>query len=338
MDKDSKDNAIRNQSLIDQIDSLDDDNGAIKFEKKGKGKETPIIIGLLSVIVIAAIIYISIESSTPTQRIGIDDITDEIIANDEEDKDLYIKDKDVTELYDNLEDDFEIIDDSKEYDNDEYYEDYYDDYYYNDDEYYYEDDSEKVLKEKFENQKNNLVIQSEGFDTSDDLTILLKNNNIEPIEDIDVYAVFFDGENNIVDVNTDIITYVSEGAVYPILFTNTPKNFETYKIYMKKDYFYESNYENYTDKIEFETEIGKDDVIIKAKNNSDKKIEYIDFAIVYYDENDNILDVALESEYDIRKGQSFEIEAWKPYNPKTFEDLDFSRCEVSIIGAYNYID
>lgn len=339
MDRDSKDDAIRNKSLIDQIDSLEDDNNAIKYEKKGKNTETLVIVGLLIIIIVAIILYGITENSSHIKQFEGNDIFGEATSKVEDNLNI----KDINDLYDSLEDEFEITDDSTEYNDSEDfdYESYDDDYYYDD--YYEEDyeyDSTEVLKEEFENQKKNLVIESEGFNIDNDLIVLFKNNNSEPLEGIDVYAVFFDGENNIVDIDTDMIGYLAKGSKFPLLF-KTPKNFETYKIYSKKEFFFESNYEDFTDKIEFKTEVEKypgDRIIINGKNNSDKKIEYIDFAIVFYDQNDKILDVSLETEYDIRKGQSFNIETWKPYNSKTYDDLEFSRCEVSIVGAYNYID
>lgn len=316
MDRDTKDNAIDNRLLIDQIDSLEDDSGAIKSDKKGKITETFVILIILGVILFAFGIYIDIKKDAGTSKqISVIDAVDE---------------KD-SEMYYDFEDNIEIIDDSEEYYDNE-------DYFY--EEYNSFDEEENRLKQEFENQKKNIVIQTEDYDISDDLVIILKNNNLEAIEDFDVYAVFFDGENNIVDVKVDSVGYLNNDAIFPIVFTDIPTNFEFYKIFIKKEYFYDTSYENYTDEIEFEAEMGEyhgESIIIKGKNNSNKKIECVDFAVIYYDENDNILDVAIESEYDIRKGQSFEIESWGPYNRDTYETVKFSRYDVSIISAYNFV-
>ena len=63
-------------------------------------------------------------------------------------------------------------------------------------------------------------------------------------------------------------------------------------------------------------------IVITGKNNSNTKIDIIDFSIVYYDENKNILDVELLTEFDISKNGTFEIEGYGIYNEKNAIDSE----------------
>ena len=72
-------------------------------------------------------------------------------------------------------------------------------------------------------------------------------------------------------------------------------------------------------------------------NERRKIIDEIEFLLIYFDENDNILAVDNIYEYDIGKRKKFEIEEYlELYDDEYFEKVPYSRYEVVLASAYSY--
>ena len=79
-----------------------------------------------------------------------------------------------------------------------------------------------------------------------------------------------------------------------------------------------------------------DEVIIRGKNNSSEKLEYVIFEIIHYDDKDNVINVKEAFEFDIRKNKSFEIDEYIDlYDDETYDPIAYSRYEIRLVEAYS---
>lgn len=190
---------------------------------------------------------------------------------------------------------------------------------------------------KFEEQKNNVKISSQGLDINKSLIVLLENQNADNMCNILLYVIFYDGENKPIMVDKENINYLGSNSKYYVSIDKVPENFERYDfLLMKEDFYYNYNYNSYKNDISFETYKNDNNIVIKGKNNSNEKIDKLSFTVVYYDESGKIIGIQEANEYDIKKNKEFSITAYNLYKKDDYEYVDFSTYEVILNNAYKY--
>lgn len=199
---------------------------------------------------------------------------------------------------------------------------------------------ENQKKEQFEAQKNNLIITSQVLDIDGKLIATIHNGNEETIENVLVQVIFYNGEDKPIKIDERIIEVFDSQSDYYLFFEYTPKAYERCEFLITKENFY-NNYNSNRNDITFNFEEKSEQNIIEiyGKNNSDSKIERVNFAVVYYNENNQIIAIREESEYDIKKQKEFKIQVNKQlYSYDTFEDVPYSRYEVILLNAMSYVE
>lgn len=199
---------------------------------------------------------------------------------------------------------------------------------------------ENQKKEQFEIQKNNLIITSQMLDIDGKLIATIHNGNEETIENVLVQVIFYNGEDKPIKIDEKNIEIFDSQSDYYMFFENTPKNYERCEFLITKENFY-NNYNSKKDEISFTVEEKADENVIEisGKNNSDHKIQRANFAVVYYNENNQIIAIRESSQYDIKKQKQFKIEANRQlYSHDTFEDVPYTRFEVILLNAMSYVE
>ena len=199
---------------------------------------------------------------------------------------------------------------------------------------------ENQKKEQFEIQKNNLIITSQMLDIDGKLIATIHNGNEETIENVLVQVIFYNGEDKPIKIDEKNIEIFDSQSDYYMFFENTPKNYERCEFLITKENFY-NNYNSKKDEISFTVEEKADENVIEisGKNNSDHKIQRANFAVVYYNENNQIIAIRESSQYDIKKQKQFKIEANRQlYSYDTFEDVPYTRFEVILLNAMSYVE
>lgn len=199
---------------------------------------------------------------------------------------------------------------------------------------------ENQRKEQFETQKNNLIITSQMLDIDGKLIATIHNGNEETIENILVQVIFYNGEDRPIKIDESIIEVLDSQSDYYMLFEYTPKAYERCEFLITKENFYNS-YNSNKNEVSFSVEEKSDKnmIEISGKNNSDHKIQKINFAVVYYNESDQIIAIREETQYDIKKQKDFKIQVNKQlYSYDTFEDIPYSRYEVILLNAMSYVE
>lgn len=202
-------------------------------------------------------------------------------------------------------------------------------------EYLSYEEKENIEKEKFEEQKSNIKISSQGLDINKKLILLLENQNTDNISNFSVYVIFYDGENNPVMVDIENIKILEKDVKHYVTIDKTPENFESYDFLIVKEYF-NDNYISYRKDISFETHKDKDNIIIDGKNNSSTEIDNIEFTVIYYDESGKVIGIKEANEYDVGKNKNFSIEVYNLYKKDTYEDIEYASYDVILNGAYKY--
>lgn len=291
-----------NKDLLNEIDKLEDNDEVLEEKEKSTSHEKIFTIIVILIIVVALfMLYLSYKGTY-------------IVSNKE-----------------NKQDDFsaylDVNNNNKDENNIE-----------NEEINYLEIENQK--KEQFEIQKNNLIITSQMLDIDGKLIAVIHNGNEETLEDILVQVIFYNGEDNPIKIDQKNIEIFDGQSDFYMFFEYTPKAYERCEFLITKENFY-NNYNSRKNEISFTVEEKNDENIIEisGKNNSNHKIQRVNFVVVYYNENDQIIAIREGWQYDIKKQKEFKIQLNKQlYSYDTFEDIPYNRYEVILLNAMSYVE
>lgn len=198
--------------------------------------------------------------------------------------------------------------------------------------------TEIVSVSDLEKIKDNIVIEKEFFDVDGKLNFLVKNKNSIDVNNITVSTVFYNGSDKIIAIDEGNINVLSSGAEQYLTYTETPENAERYEILVEVDNSSQS-YKSYLKDVSFECFVTEeeDEVIIRGKNNSESKLDLVEFEIVYYGEEDKILLVEHAMDFDIKRNRDFELNEYISIYDEEYKEIPYTRYEIRLINAYSYI-
>lgn len=292
-----------NKDLLNEIDKLDDNEENIDEKEKSTSHEKVFTIVIVAIIIVSLfMLYLSYKGTY-------------IVSNKENKQDdfsMYLDNVDIND--NNNEVEYEEID-------------------------YAELERQKI--EKFEQEKINLAITSQVLDIDNKLIATIHNGNQETIESVLVQVIFYDGEDKPIKIDENIIDIFDPETDYYMHFQNTPKGYERCDFLItKKDYYsyYNSRKNDITFNIEEKEGFdGKKEIEVIGKNNSEDKIQIINFAIIFYNENDQIIALREQSQYDVKKQKEFKMKLNSElYSYETFENIPYSRYEIILLDAIAY--
>ena len=173
---------------------------------------------------------------------------------------------------------------------------------------------------------------------NNELILNMTNQNNEDITDILVYVVYYDESNKIIDIKKQYIDYFKANSSRFLKFEELPKNQVRYETFITKEDFYDESYKDYylNDYISIANELKNGEINITLKNNYTEEINCVGFSIVYYDLQDNILDVKETYIYDIKSGHEERIIDSGIWNDEKNELVNYARYEVILNEAYSY--
>lgn len=192
-------------------------------------------------------------------------------------------------------------------------------------------------RNKFESQKANIVIQDVFFSKNKELIVAILNGNNEPITDLKLEVIFYDDENKPIEIDSATLGILEKDTEAYLKFIETPEKFERYEFLISKDYYWYKNLEYVSDKISYETVENAEYTSLVVKNNYSKTISEIDFQIVYYDKNDNVIDVETVYVNEIKRNRTEKRELYLGiWDSNTFEEMNYRNYEIKLLGAYIY--
>lgn len=209
----------------------------------------------------------------------------------------------------------------------------------NPDYFYNEDLDYEVISEdedNFEEESKNLKIIKEFQDVNKNLGIILNNQNKNTVTGILVQVIFYNNENKPIKINDYVINILEPNLDYYIIFNETPENFERYEFLITKEYE-DPSIKSLKNSITYDVkDKNGNEIVITGENSSSETIKELEFFLIYYDENNNILGVDTIYEYDIDKNNKFKIESYKGMYDDNYEEINYERYEVVLASAYTY--
>ena len=185
---------------------------------------------------------------------------------------------------------------------------------------------------------SNLIVTNTFINMNDNIIVTLKNQNNRVVSNIDFYMIFYDAENKPIKIEEEYIIMIDSNDEHYIKISNLPEVFERFECLAYVDIISDRHI-SMKDKVSFETSEKDGKLIITGKNNSDKKIENMEFAVIFYNENNHILDVKYVSEFELRKNKKFELDTYlNIYTSESYEEKNYTRYEVKLLDAYAYND
>ena len=213
--------------------------------------------------------------------------------------------------------------------------------------YSYDEDDDNVFKnyeyepyndlddiERFEIQKNNIIVVNEYLNFDKKLILEIKNQNENSVSEFIVYTVFYNNENKIVGVDSNDVELLSTNESCYLKYNKTPNEYTRYETYIYKEYYYSFDNENIKDKIEFSYQKVDNEIIIKAIDKSEEEYVTVGFSVLYYDETDNLLDIENIRGYFDRKDSEIICVSGGIFDNETEKYVDYSKYEVVLNYAY----
>lgn len=194
---------------------------------------------------------------------------------------------------------------------------------------------QEIEKAEFEILKKNInVILKKDNLQYGNIIVGLENNNEKDIYDFDINLIFYDSLNNPIDINSKILNCIESGKKTYIKFEDYPDEYERFEVLITKKSFYNESQESLSSKIDYKVYDENNLIKIKGRNHSSKKIDRMQFDIVYYNENKEVIGISNMYFYDIKPEKEFELNDYGPYNTKNYESIDYSSYEINLVYAF----
>lgn len=168
-------------------------------------------------------------------------------------------------------------------------------------------------------------IKSEKTENGD-IVLFITNNNDFSIPDIEVQILFYKNEE-IVDIDEDgHDVLIPKNTVVSKL--EAPNSYDDYEVISKINW--DNDYKNWTDYLQVESSKGNNEnIIVQITNNSEVKIDELEYIIVYYKEN-YIVDTSFAKDVrDIESGD-------KVIEEESCYGLEFDDFSVYINQAHTF--
>ncbi len=169
----------------------------------------------------------------------------------------------------------------------------------------------------------------EDFTESQDnaLLVKVKNNNNYPI-DIDYTIELYNEKDELIDIiDYNIISTIKPKNTSYSKFLLNNNDYKSYKL--KRKVYKKDNIDFYNKKINIlELNKNEHDILsLKYKNNSNTTINYLEIAVIFYDDDNNIVDIETITDNDIKNNTIITKEI--------FTNSSYSKYETNINYAYN---
>lgn len=110
------------------------------------------------------------------------------------------------------------------------------------------------------------------------MIIIAINNNEKNVE-IDIEIEFYDKNKKLVGVESNSVDVSSKGSKFALNFSEIPKSYDSYKVYIDIE---EIDVSSFVSNLKSESQKKDENVVVQVKNTTDKEIEYIKVAIIFY--------------------------------------------------------
>ena len=191
------------------------------------------------------------------------------------------------------------------------------------DDYYYEN-REKVNLEMTKNVKARGITLADG-----DILVEVENLN-DYMANIKVYIEFMDENGETITMDDRYVGHVEAGKKsYTIFYMNDELRdlFKTYRVVAIPAY--DSHIISYYNDVEL-ISFNEKDGTIQYKINADTKESIdVEWGILYYDEDNNLVDYSTSSQYDVKANKTIKDSAYLSYGK-------YSKVEVVLQEAYVY--
>lgn len=202
--------------------------------------------------------------------------------------------------------------------------------YYEDNEDY-EDSYEKAIS-TFNKQKENIEISKQIIDVDNDLVICVNNKNENAIPDLTIFAIFYDINNEIIGIKEEYLEVIAGKTERYLEFYETLEKYDRVEFFITKENFGDSIELLLNDKVDYKVKNDENGKIeeIEIKNNSNYKLDSVNLSVIYYDYEDNILEISEEYCFDIKKNRTDIINCYGVWSDITDDSVEYDHYEIIV--------
>lgn len=195
------------------------------------------------------------------------------------------------------------------------------------------------VKSNFDPKKAKSSMNIDRFIANKSLFVRIKSN-YKYATNISAKCTFYDSNGKPVDYSNDTISFLEKGHTCFLEFSLPDASFSRYEIKYEYseglEYFYHlSVIKNLSLSTNYVEDEYSPYIMLQVSNSGKEECYHCEVAVVYYDVDENIIDVKLETIGKIPSGSSETKKAYTPYDKKTYDDLAYDHYEAFITYAYH---
>lgn len=187
-------------------------------------------------------------------------------------------------------------------------------------------DSNEFIKQ-FEEYKKNVEI-SKIIKAQEESYIVVENNNNVEMNDLELYVIYYDQNDNPIEIESLYFSSILPNSKSASALYNLPEKFTSFKFLLKPGLNGFDYYKSCPEDIIYNYIEDESTIMIFGENISDSKIDTVTFLVIYYNENNEIVDISVNSDFDITENQKYVFKVYKDL------ELEFDRYEVILQEAY----
>jgi hypothetical protein len=113
---------------------------------------------------------------------------------------------------------------------------------------------------------------------------LITNDSTKQIGELEIQFLFYDAEGNIIGTGTDGHDAILPNSTVTSFVSNidVPQSYTRVDYVLKVDADENSGYKNHASKVNIETNLGENCVILQITNNAEVDIEELEYSVVFY--------------------------------------------------------
>lgn len=160
---------------------------------------------------------------------------------------------------------------------------------------------------------------------------LITNDSTKQVGELEIQFLFYDADGKIIGTSSDGHDAILPNSTVVSFVSNVdvPQSYTRVDYVLKVDADANSGYKNHAQKVNIETNIGENCVILQITNNADVDIEELEYAVVFYKDG-KIVDMGNGIDvYDIPSGGKV-IEEYSTWG------VDFDSYKVFINQAHTF--
>ncbi|MCH4184656.1 MAG: FxLYD domain-containing protein [Eggerthellaceae bacterium] len=176
--------------------------------------------------------------------------------------------------------------------------------------------------------QKNIVVNVESAQKGESAAFITNNNSCT-VDELKVTVTFYDASNQIIDLDSDGHDMLLPGATV-VSRIDTPDSFDHLQTSVEVKVSDHPSYKNHSDQVDIKCSPIKNGAAVTITNNSDVKIEEIEYDVLYY-KNDQLVYISYPQDV-------LNVDAGATVQEKDsiYSSISYDRCDIYLNQAHTF--